>query len=130
MPTNQIPTVIIKGGTANKLTLWELTAPNTYTEVPSGDSGKVAKAATTANITLSGAQTVDGVSLVAGDFCLVKNQTTAANNGYYKVAVGAWVLQSPAQPTIVFVTAGTSFTQSMWILTATNTYKISRGALA
>jgi hypothetical protein len=44
---------------------------------------KSVRAATTANITLSGTQTVDGVALVAGDRCLVKNQTTGANNGVY-----------------------------------------------
>lgn len=48
------------------------------------------KAATTANITLSGAQTIDGVSVVAGDRVLVKNQTTASTNGIYVVASGAW----------------------------------------
>jgi hypothetical protein len=47
-------------------------------------------AATTANITLSGAQTVDGIALVAGDRCLVKNQTLSRNNGIYLVASGAW----------------------------------------
>jgi len=47
-------------------------------------------AATTANITLSGAQTVDGVSLVAGDRVLVKDQTAGAANGIYVVATGAW----------------------------------------
>lgn len=48
------------------------------------------KAATTANLTLSGAQTIDGVSLVAGDRVLVKDQTTASANGIYVVATGAW----------------------------------------
>lgn len=48
------------------------------------------KAATTSNITLSTQQTVDGVSLVAGDRVLVKNQTTAADNGIYIVASGSW----------------------------------------
>lgn len=48
------------------------------------------KAATTANITLSGAQTIDGISCVATDKVLVKNQTLAANNGVYVVAAGAW----------------------------------------
>lgn len=46
--------------------------------------------ATTANITLSGTQTVDGVAVVAGDRVLVKNQTSAAANGIYVVAAGAW----------------------------------------
>lgn len=49
------------------------------------------KAATTADITLSGEQTVDGVALVAGDRCLVKNQLSASENGIYQVSASAWV---------------------------------------
>lgn len=48
------------------------------------------KAATTANITLSGTQTIDGVSVIADDRVLVKNQSTSANNGVYVCAAGAW----------------------------------------
>ena len=48
------------------------------------------RAATTANITLSAPQTIDGVSVVAGDRVLVKDQTTASANGIYVVAAGAW----------------------------------------
>jgi hypothetical protein len=47
-------------------------------------------AATTANITLSGAQTIDAVSVVAGDRVLVKDQTAQADNGIYVAAAGAW----------------------------------------
>jgi hypothetical protein len=47
-------------------------------------------AATTTNITLSGAQTIDTVSVVAGDRVLVKNQTAPAENGIYLAAAGAW----------------------------------------
>lgn len=47
-------------------------------------------AATTANITLSAPQTIDGVAVVAGDRVLVKNQSAAAENGIYIVAAGAW----------------------------------------
>lgn len=54
------------------------------------------KVATTANITLSGLQTVDGVALVAGDRVLVKDQTTAAQNGIYVVASGAWARATDA----------------------------------
>ena len=40
-------------------------------------------AATTANITLSGEQTIDTVSVVSGDRVLVKNQADASENGIY-----------------------------------------------
>lgn len=48
------------------------------------------RVATTANITLSGTQTIDGVAVAAGQRVLVKNQTAAATNGIYVVASGAW----------------------------------------
>ena len=47
-------------------------------------------AGTTANITLSGTQTIDTVAVVAGDRVLVKNQTAQAENGIYVAAAGAW----------------------------------------
>ncbi len=47
------------------------------------------RAATTANITIAGAlnngDTLDGVTLATGDLVLVKDQTTAAQNGVYVV---------------------------------------------
>jgi hypothetical protein len=46
--------------------------------------------ATTANITLSGTQTIDGVSVTAGMRVLVKNQSAGAENGIYVCAAGAW----------------------------------------
>jgi autotransporter-associated beta strand protein len=48
------------------------------------------RAATTANITLSGTQTIDGVAVVAGDRVLAKNQSTKRENGVYVAAEGAW----------------------------------------
>ncbi len=41
--------------------------------------------ATTVSITLSGLQTIDGITLVAGDRVLVKDQTSAVENGAYDV---------------------------------------------
>jgi hypothetical protein len=59
--------------------------------IVSGLSWKNAcRAATTTDITLSGLQTVDGVSLDIGDRCLVKNQTDPEDNGIYVVASGSW----------------------------------------
>lgn len=43
------------------------------------------RVATTANITLSGTQTIDGVAVVADDRVLVKDQDDAAENGIYVV---------------------------------------------
>ena len=46
--------------------------------------------ATTANITLSGTQTIDGVSVSAGKRVLVKDQSTGSENGIYLCAAGSW----------------------------------------
>jgi hypothetical protein len=48
------------------------------------------RAATTANITLSNTQTIDGVALSVGDRVLVKNQSTGSQNGIYVVASSSW----------------------------------------
>ena len=54
------------------------------------DAKASCRAGTTANITLSGAQTIDGVSVVADDRVLVKDQTSSAENGIYVAAAGGW----------------------------------------
>lgn len=53
-------------------------------------------AATTADITLSGEQTIDTVAVVTGDRVLVKNQSTPAQNGIYIVDSGAWTRSTDA----------------------------------
>jgi len=52
--------------------------------------------ATTANITLSGVQTLDGISTTAGSRVLVKDQSAAAENGIYISAAGAWARSDDA----------------------------------
>lgn len=80
-------------------------------------------AATTANITLSGTQTIDGIALVAGDRVLVKNQSTASQNGIYAVAAGAWSRTSDADTwnelvsAFVFVEKGTTLADTGWVCT-------------
>jgi hypothetical protein len=52
---------------------------------------KTVLCATTANLTsLAGTLTIDGVSVVAGNRVLVKDQTATAANGIYVVAAGSW----------------------------------------
>src|SRR5690349_18432349 len=46
--------------------------------------------ATTANITLSGLQTIDGITVVEHDRVLVKDQTTGSENGIYEASTGNW----------------------------------------
>ncbi len=48
------------------------------------------RAATTGDITLSGVQAIDGVSVVAGDRVLVKDQSVGSANGIHVAAAGAW----------------------------------------
>lgn len=73
----------ISGGTSN--------FQNQINNINSGLSWKVsARVATTASITLSATQTVDGILLILGDRILVKNQLSGAENGVYVVAASAW----------------------------------------
>jgi hypothetical protein len=94
------------------------------------------RAATTANITLSGLQTIDGVSLSAGDRVLVKNQSNAVNNGIYVVAVGAWTRATDANVTanvtaglFTFVAEGTQNSDSGWILTSDDAITLGTSTL-
>ena len=48
------------------------------------------KVATTANITLSGTQTIDGVAVSADERVLVKSQSTASQNGLYLCKASTW----------------------------------------
>ena len=81
-------------------------------------------AATTANITLSGAQTIDGVALIAGDRCLVKDQTLSQNNGIYLVAAAAWTratdMDSWAEVpgAYTFIEQGTLYADTGWVCTS------------
>lgn len=82
------------------------------------------RAASTGNVaTLSGPQTIDGVSLVAGDRVLLKDQTTATANGIYVVATGAWARALDADAasellpgTIVGVQEGTANLDKLFML--------------
>lgn len=104
---------------------------------PSGDRKESVRVATTANITLSGTQTVDGVALSVGDRVLVKDQTAGAENGIYVVASGAWS-RAPDADTSDKVTAGmfTVVTEggvapdTLWVLTTNDPITLGTTALA
>jgi hypothetical protein len=85
------------------------------------------RVATTGNITLSGVQTIDGITLVAGNRVLVKNQTAGADNGIYIVASGAWTRavdfntsDKVTSGAFTFVEEGTASADSGWVLSTPN----------
>lgn len=69
------------------------------------DAKPSVKAASTANLTLSATQTVDGIALIAGDRVLVKDQSTPAQNGIYVVAAGSWTRADDASTWAELVSA-------------------------
>jgi len=100
--------------------------PSTYTDFKNSVS-----LATTASITLSGEQTIDGF-LTASSRVLVKNQGTSAN-GLYVSAAGAWVRATDADQNLeitpgmmVTVEQGTVNQDTVW--TVTNDTAITIGS--
>lgn len=113
---------LVGDGLYLKLTGGTLTGPLTLNGPPSlsnhaatkeyvderavGNNQKIAvKAGTIANITLTDLQTIDGVSLIAGDRVLVKDQTDQTQNGIYVVASGAWARPADADTGVELIGA-------------------------
>lgn len=96
------------------------------------------RAASTANVaSLSGAQTIDGVSLIAGDRVLLKDQTTASANGIYDVAAGAWARSTDMDASaevesgmVVAVSEGTVNADKAFILTTNGAITLNTTSLA
>ncbi|TPJ85517.1 hypothetical protein FJ434_16460 [Mesorhizobium sp. B2-5-13] len=93
------------------------------------------KAATSSNITLSGEQTIDGVACVTGDRVLVRAQTTASDNGIWKVDTGVWSRakdfnnnRDVKTGTMVLVTGGTT-SAALWQVTTANPIAIGSTSL-
>lgn len=83
------------------------------------------RVATTAAITLSGEQTINGVAVVAGDRVLVKDQADATANGIYVAATGPWSRAKDfdgagdvAKGTQVFVSSGSVGTGRYYVTTS------------
>ena len=95
------------------------------------------RAATTANITLSGTQTIDGVAVIAGDRVLVKDQSTGSQNGIYVVAAGAWSRSVDANTSakvtagmFTFVEEGSTNVDSGFVLTTNAPITLDTTAIA
>lgn len=100
------------------------------------DSKPSVRIATTANDTLSGLAARDGVTPVAGDRVLVKNQTTASQNGVYIAAVGAWTRAADADENneltpgaFWFVEEGTTNAKTQWRIENTGTITVGTTAI-
>lgn len=135
---------VISGWTIEKLSDLrsdQLSLINDYVNDPYSHSGQIIKqmnleftvecaVVTSSNITLSGGAPliVDGITLQNDNLVLVKNQTTALENGIYKVdnsgvaLDGTWVrheslLQSSdyTDNFVVYITNGTDHSQTIWI---------------
>lgn len=110
------------------------------TEVDAGIAGlswkQAARVATTANITLSGLQSIDGYTTVAGDRVLVKNQSTATQNGIYIAAAGAWSraidtdTSSELEAAAVYISTGTTQKTTGWVLSNPGTIVLGTTNLA
>lgn len=94
------------------------------------------RAASIANMTLTGEQSVDGVALVAGDRILVKNQTTASENGIYSVSATAWSRTADADENaevtsglFTFIEEGNTNANSGWMLTTNDPITVGTTAL-
>lgn len=88
------------------------------------------RVATTANITLSGEQTIDGIAVGEDDRVLVKDQSTGAENGIYECSTGSWT-RAPdfdgdndvVMGTQVTVNFGTINANTLWrVTTSTEIY--------
>lgn len=80
-------------------------------------------AATTANIVLTGLQTIDGYTTLVGDRVLVKNQLVPANNGIYIASASAWARSSDMSTwaetigAFTFIENGTLQADTGWVST-------------
>ena len=94
------------------------------------------KVATTTNITLSGTQTIDGISISENERILVKDQSTGSENGIYICSTGDWFRStdmnssSTCRPnSFVFIEEGTSNADKLFQLTTNSDIVIDTTSL-
>jgi hypothetical protein len=87
--------------------------------------------ATTANITLSGLQSIDGVTVAEHDRVLVWHQSTGSQNGIYAASSGNWTRERDfdgaldvVQGTRVFVTSGSTLAGNEYYVSTSGTITI------
>jgi hypothetical protein len=142
-----VPTTTVSFNNQRAVLLADPTGPQdaatmawVQTQLSNAAAGIDAKAsvrvATTANITLSGTQTIDGVAVIAGDRVLVKNQTTTTQNGVYIVAAGAWTRATDADATgeltpgaFWYVEEGSANLKTQWRIENTGTITLGSTAI-
>lgn len=100
------------------------------------DSKQSVRVATTANIALTGLQSIDGVALAAGDRVLVKNQNAAKDNGIWVAAAAGWSRAADADSNaevtsalLVSVEQGATLADTRWQLITDGTIVLGTTAL-
>jgi hypothetical protein len=105
-------------------------------------SVKAASTVAGGNITLSGEQSIDTIALVAGDRVLLKNQSTASQNGIWIVSASTWSRALDADGTITdgasnvtsglfcFVEQGDVNRDTGWVLTTDTAITVGTTNLA
>jgi len=90
----------------------------------------------TVNIALSGFPVIDGTTPAAGERVLVTGQTAASANGIYNASAGAWSRAADADTSTevtagltVRVNEGTTFADTLWILTTNDPITLGTTAL-
>lgn len=93
-------------------------------------------AGTTANITLSGEQTLDGVAVVTDDRVLVKDQTDTTENGIYIADTSDWQrtpdfdgTRDIVKGTLIRVSGGSTLTDSYWTISSPNPITIGTSSI-
>lgn len=132
--TQTLTNKTISGGTVTGAVVTGLSTPSSDSDaatkayVDSVVTGLDVKAscvvATTANISLAGTQTIDGVAVTVGQRVLVKDQSSAAANGLYLVASGSWTRTtdfdnwSEVPSAFVFIEAGSTNMNNGYVCTS------------
>jgi len=112
-----------------------------YVDALAVNLGKRARvrAATTANITIATAlnngDSLDGVTLATGDLVLVKNQSTAAENGVYVVGVSPvrsseFDTYNEHPGSLIAVEEGTTNADTLWLCTSNDGGTLNTTAIA